>query len=316
MIGSLPDKFGTAVINDWLAAQGRAPESFTTIDRLCYAGNSGMGALEYVPSTRPAQIFRNINVTKITGLASEILSGRRPAHPEDTLNQLMEIGSLAGGARAKAVVAWNEKTGEFRSGPADESKGFDNWLIKFDGVSGNGDHNLADKKQYTLIEYAYYLMAKDLDIEMSECRIFEKDGLHHFMTERFDRVSGDKLHMQTLAALGHFDYNSPNLCSYELFADYARRLGIGRSGIEQIFRQMVFAVVGGNRDDHVKNFSFLMDRNGKTMGLTPDFCRKVISKTEAVVSDWLAYAEKSGICEERALEIQEGIKLSNIELPA
>ena len=242
-----------------------------------------------------------------------------------------------------------------KSGQVDAGKGFDYWLIKFDGVSGNGDHNLADKKQYSLIEYAYYLMASDLGIDMNECRIYEKDGLHHFMTKRFDRVNGDKVHMQTLSALGHFDYNTPNLCSYELYTDYAKRLGIGKSGIEQIFRRMIFAVLGGNCDDHVKNFSFLMNRkgewglspaydltfaynpdnrwiskhqmsvngktsgitmndlmaSGKSMGLPAEFCKKTIAETERVVSDWLLYAEKCGISEERALEIQTGILQSS-----
>ncbi len=293
----------------------------------------------------------------MTRLASEVLSGKEVAvlsDKEASIMQLLEIGSSAGGARAKAIVAWNERTGEVKSGQVDAGKGFDYWLIKFDGVSGNGDHNLADKKQYSLIEYAYYLMAIDLRIEMNECRIYDKDGLHHFMTKRFDRVNGDKVHMQTLAALGHFDYNTPNVCSYELYVDYAKRLGIGKSGVEQIFRRMAFAVLGGNCDDHVKNFSFLMNRkgewklspaydltfaynpdnrwiskhqmsisgktsgitandliaSGKSMGLTSEFCRKAISKTQAVASDWLNYAEKCGISEERAIEIKNGIDLS------
>jgi serine/threonine-protein kinase HipA len=357
---SLPDKFGNAVINKWLSRQGRSPESFTAIERLCYTGKRGMGALEYIPATGPEFINSEVDVTEMTELASEVLSGRERAVLSDrdvSVMQLLEIGSSAGGARAKAIIAWNEKTGEVRSGQVDAGKGFDYWLIKFDGVSGNGDHNLSDKKQYSLIEYAYYLMALDLGIDMTECRIYEKDGLHHFMTKRFDRVHGDKVHMQTLAALGHFDYNTPNLCSYELYSDYARRLGIGKSGIEQIFRRMVFAVIGGNCDDHVKNFSFLMNRNGewklspayditfaynpgnrwisehqmsingktskiseedliasgKTMGLTADFCHKVISETEKVVSRWLVYAERCGISEERAEEIHEGIRLSGFD---
>ncbi|MBR5164073.1 MAG: type II toxin-antitoxin system HipA family toxin [Ruminococcus sp.] len=355
---SLPDKFGNAVIDKWLAGQGRSPETFTAIERLCYTGKRGMGALEYVPATSPEFINSEIDVTEMTKLASEVLSGKESAvlsDKEASIMQLLEIGSSAGGARAKAIVAWNEKTGEVKSGQVDAGKGFDYWLIKFDGVSGNGDHNLADKKQYSLIEYAYYLMAVDLGIEMSECRIYEKDGLHHFMTKRFDRVNGDKVHMQTLAALGHFDYNTPNVCSYELYTDYAKRLGIGKKGIEQIFRRMAFAVIGGNCDDHVKNFSFLMNRkgewklspaydltfaynpdnrwiskhqmsingktsnitsddliaSGKTMGLTAEFCHKAISDTDSTVSDWLSYAEKCGISEERAIEIQRGIRLSD-----
>ena len=355
---SLPDKFGNAVINKWLAGQGRSPESFTAIERLCYTGKRGMGALEYVPATGPDHKSSEVDVTEMTKIASEILSRKERAvltDKEASIMQLLEIGSSAGGARAKAIVAWNKKTGEFKSGQVDAGTGFDYWLIKFDGVSSNGDHNLYDKKQYSLIEYAYYLMAVDLGIEMNQCRIFEKDGLHHFMTKRFDRVNGDKMHMQTLAALGHFDYNTPSVCSYELYTDYAKRLGIGKSGIEQIFKRMVFAVLAGNCDDHVKNFSFLMDRKGKwmlspaydltfaynpdnkwiskhqmsingktsgitvddiiasgrSMGLSGEFCRKTLSETERVVSEWLVYAEKCGINEERAAQIHNGIKLSN-----
>ncbi len=355
---SLPDRFGNAVIDKWLADQGRSSGSFTAIERLCYTGRRGMGALEYVPATGPDHKNSEVDVTEMTELASGILSGKESAVLTDktaSILQLLEIGSSAGGARAKAIIAWNEKTGEIKSGQVDAGRDFDYWLIKFDGVSGNGDHNMVDKKQYSLIEYAYYLMAVDLGIEMSECRIYEKDGLHHFMTKRFDRINGDKVHMQTLAALGHFDYNIPDVCSYELYNDYARRLGIGKDGIEQIFRRMVFAVLGGNCDDHVKNFAFLMNRkgewrlspaydltfaynpdnkwisrhqmsiNGKTsgiteddiiasgrsMGLTAEFCRKVLSETETVLSEWPGYAEKCGIGEERTMEILRGIKLSN-----
>ena len=262
---SLPDKFGNAVIDKWLAGQGRSPQSFTAIERLCYTGKRGMGALEYVPATSPEFINSEVDVTEMTKLASDVLSGRESAVLSDKeagVMQLLEIGSSAGGARAKAIVAWNEKTGEVKSGQVDAGKGFDYWLIKFDGVSGNGDHNLADKKQYSLIEYAYYLMAIDLGIDMSECRILEKDGLSHFMTKRFDRQNGDKIHMQTLAALGHYDYNTPGECSYEAYAQYARRLGIGASGIEQIYKRMAFSDLAKNYDDHVKNFAFLMNRQG------------------------------------------------------
>lgn len=356
---SLPDRFGNAIIDKWLAEHGRSPESFTAIERLCYTGKRGMGALEYVPSTRPDFTNNKIDVTEMTNLASEILSNRENTtftEKETNLMQLLEIGSSAGGARAKAIIAWNEETDEVKSGQVDAGKGFDYWLIKFDGVSSNGDHNLIDKKQYSLIEYAYYLMALDLGIDMNECRIYKKDGLHHFMTKRFDRVNGDKVHMQTLGALGHFDYNTPNVCSYELYANYAKRLGIGKTGIEQIFRRMVFSVLGGNCDDHVKNISFLMNRKGKwslspaydltfaynpdnrwisrhqmsinnktcniteadlttygkSIGLTLDFCQKTIADTKSVVSNWLDYASRCEISEERAIKIQEGIKLSHV----
>ncbi|MCR5499509.1 MAG: type II toxin-antitoxin system HipA family toxin [Acetatifactor sp.] len=262
---SLPDRFGNAVIEEWLVRHGRSLESFSAIERLCYTGQRGMGALEYVPAMGPTGSNDEIDVTEMAEFASEILSGKSTTVFSDrdvTLARLMDIGSSAGGARAKAVIAWNPKTGEVKSGQVDAGAGFEHWLLKFDGVSGNGDHGVADPKQYTLIEYAYYLMAKDAGVVMQECRILEKDGRHHFMTMRFDRKDGRKQHVQTLAALGHFDYNVPRTCSYEIYADYARRLGLGKEGMQELFRRAVFNVIGVNCDDHVKNFAFLMDRSG------------------------------------------------------
>lgn len=263
---SLPDRFGNAVIEQWLINHGRAASSFSAVERLCYTGKRGMGALEYVPATGIASSYEDIDVNEMVSLASEILSNKEKAvldKDKSGIAQLIEIGSSAGGARAKAVIAWNEKTGIVKSGQIDAGEGFDYWLIKFDGVNKNGDHGLVDKKQYSLIEYAYYLMATDLGIDMQECRIFSKDGLDHFMTKRFDRVNGDKIHVQTLAAMRHYDYNQPGICSYESYADCARRLGIGKEGIKQIYKRMVFNVLSANCDDHVKNFSFLMDRQGR-----------------------------------------------------
>ncbi len=273
---SLPDRFGNAVIDRWLTAKGREPDSFTAIERLCYTGTRGMGALEYVPAQGPHLSERDVDVQEMVKLASEILQDRKEEHLEAedmSLLQLLEIGSSAGGARAKAVIAWNEATGEIRSGQIDAGSGYEYWLLKFDGISGNGDHGTKDPRQYTRIEYAYYLMAGDLGIPMEECRLLERDGLAHFMTKRFDRKNGKKIHTQTLAALGHFDYNMPGLCSYEQYAEYAKKLGMGKKEMEQIYRCMVFGDLSRNYDDHVKNFSFRMDPSG-TWSLAPayDLC--------------------------------------------
>ena len=270
---SLPDKFGNAVIEQWLISHGRSISSFSAIERLCYTGKRGMGALEYVPATETAASDEDIDVTDMVELATKVLADKKQAvldQNKAAVAQLIEIGSSAGGARAKAVISWNPKTGIIKSGQVKAGEGFEQWIIKFDGVSKNGDHGLVDKKQYSLIEYAYYLMAIDLGIDMTECRIFSKDGLNHFMTRRFDRVAGDKVHIQTLAALKHYDYNRPGVCSYEAYADCARRLGIGKQGIEQLFRRMTFNVLCANCDDHVKNFSFMMDRKG-TWRLSPAY---------------------------------------------
>jgi len=264
---SLPDKFGNAVIDQWLASKGRKPESFNVVERLCYTGKRGMGALEYIPAMRlPGDSKDKIDLAGLVAFASSVFEDRENIHlsaREDmTYNQLLKLGTSAGGARAKAVIAYNEKTGDMRSGQIDLYKGNDYWLIKFDGIVKNGDHNLADIPEYTLIEYAYFKMALKAGIVMSECKLLEEGGRKHFMTKRFDRMNGKKLHMQSLGAILHIDYNEPGLCSYEMAALTAKRLGLPSSDVEQFYRRMIFNVLAVNQNDHVKNISFLMDRNG------------------------------------------------------
>lgn len=264
---SLPDTFGNAIINQWLASQGKTDRDFNVIDRLCYTGSRGMGALEYLPANGPvSEVNEPINVSEMVKFASDILNKRETVKLEMvdglTYNQLLQLGTSAGGARAKAVIAWNENTNEIRSGQIKLEKDFDYWLMKFDGVSKNGDHGLDDEPEYTLIEYAYYKMALLAGIEMSECRIFPENGHNHFMTKRFDRVCGKKLHMQTLGAIAHIDYNIPGLCSYEQAVSYMRQMNLDAKDIEQLYRRMVFNVLAVNQDDHVKNISFLMDKRG------------------------------------------------------
>ena len=266
---SLPDRFGNAVIDSWLARNGRTADSFSVIERLCYTGTRGMGALEYVPVEGPEiKEKEKIDVSELVKLASDVLNKRKTVHANAEndigLKQLLALGTSAGGARAKAIIAWNEDTKDVCSGQIAAGDGYGYWLIKFDGVSGNGDHGVQDVLKYTLIEYAYYLMARASGIEMEESRIFEEGGRHHFMTKRFDRTeSGDKLHMQTLGALAHIDYNAPGLCGYEQAQIYMRRLGLSQMEIEQFYRRMAFNVLAVNQDDHVKNISFLMDRRGR-----------------------------------------------------
>lgn len=264
---SLPDKFGNKVIERWLLEQGRSINDFNTIDRLCYTGVRGMGALEYKPAAGPEyNLGEDINVEKMVEFASEVLSDKESrklsADEEIGYSQLVQLGTSAGGARAKALIAWNEETQEIKSGQIDAGDGFDYWLIKFDGVKKNGDHNLNDSVEYTLIEYAYYLMAIDAGIEMEKCIILEDGNRHHFMTKRFDRSGNKKLHMQTLGALTHIDYNYPGLCSYEQAASVLKQINPSIKGVEELFRRMAFNVIMVNQDDHVKNISFLMDKNG------------------------------------------------------
>jgi serine/threonine-protein kinase HipA len=276
---SLPDRFGNALIDAWLARAGRSPESFNAVERLCYTGTRGMGALEYRPATRlPASTSTSIEVDKLVALASEVLTHRSNLqgwlHEEGqdvALRDLVRVGTSAGGARAKAVIAWNPKTNEVRSGQVKAGNGFEYWLMKFDGVSGNRDKELEDPKGYGAIEHAYYKMAIDAGITMSPCRLFEENGRRHFMTKRFDRLdSGGKLHMQSLCGMAHFDFNQAGAYGYEQALQVIRRLDLPMAAVEEQFRRMVFNIVARNQDDHVKNIAFLMDRSGN-WSLAPAF---------------------------------------------
>lgn len=276
---SLPDKFGNALIDAWLASQGRQPASFNAVERLCYTGKRGMGALEFAPVIGPtAKHAHQINVDQLVELASEILTHRNNLRAsfanesgEQALRDILRVGTSAGGARAKAVIAWNPETNEVRSGQVQLDKGFEYWLLKFDGVGGNKDKELEDPKGYGLIEYAYYLMARDCGIDISECRLFKEHGRSHFMTRRFDRLAGgEKLHMQSLCALAHYDFNMAGAYSYEQALLVMRQLELPMQAIEQLFRRMVFNIVARNQDDHVKNIAFLMNRSGE-WSLAPAF---------------------------------------------
>ncbi|MDX8387305.1 MAG: HipA domain-containing protein [Ghiorsea sp.] len=274
---SLPDKFGNALIDVWLATRGREPSSLNAVERLCYTGARGMGALEFAPvlGMKPAQSHK-VEVGHLEALASDILTHRRSlqtSFSDETkgLTDILQVGTSAGGARAKAVIAWNSNTNEVRSGQVLADKGFEYWLLKFDGVRGNKDKELDDPQGYGAIEYAYALMAKACGISMSECRLFEEHGRRHFMTKRFDRLEGgEKLHMQSLAALAHFDFNMAGAYSYEQAFQVMRKLKLPMLAIEEQFRRMVFNIVARNQDDHVKNIAFLMDKSGQWQ-LSPAF---------------------------------------------
>jgi serine/threonine-protein kinase HipA len=271
---SLPDRYGHALIDAWLAGQGRTPESFNAVERLCYIGRRGMGALEFAPSRGPSPSrTHNLQVAELVELASEVLSRREElvaslaeGHQKQAMRDILSVGTSAGGARAKAVIAWNPSTNVVRSGQLDDlGDGFEHWLLKFDGVANNKDKDtLADPQGYGAVEYAYALMARDAGIVISDCRLLEENGRRHFMTRRFDRgQDGSKRHMQSLGALAHFDFNKPGAHSYEQAFLAMRRQGFSTQAVEQMFRRMVFNVVGRNQDDHVKNIAFLMNRSGR-----------------------------------------------------
>ncbi len=266
---SLPDKFGTKLIERYLEERGRSLQSLTAVERLLYTGKRGMGALEFFPQ-KNYHVAENapVDINALVELASMILSDRENIHisaREDAMEQIINVGTSAGGARAKAVVAWNRQTDDIRSGQIDAGEGYEYWLIKFDGVKNNKDKGDAeDGPAYTRIEYAYHLMAREAGIVMSDCQLYKENGRYHFMTKRFDRdETGKKIHMQTLGALAHYDYNMPGVYSYEQAAHIIEQLGIGQSAVEQFFKRMVFNVVMRNQDDHVKNISFLMSRTGQ-----------------------------------------------------
>lgn len=276
---SLPDKFGNALIDAWLVTQGRVASSFNPVERLCYIGTRGMGALEFHPSLGAgARRSRKVEIDALTRLANDVLSHRKrlagALHGEDdqeALEDILRVGTSAGGARAKAVLAWNEKTGEFRSGQVKAGEGFTYWLMKFDGITDNRDKELADPQGFGLIEYAFYLLAIDAGIDMSQSRVHREGGRAHFMTRRFDRdAAGRKLHMQSLAAMRHFDFNAAGAYSYEQAVETIRRLGLPALDIEQQFRRSVLNVLIRNQDDHVKNIAFLMNRRGEWR-LSPAF---------------------------------------------
>jgi serine/threonine-protein kinase HipA len=276
---SLPDKFGNALIDAWLATQGRAPASFNAVERLLYTGARGMGALEFRPTIGPkARKAQKIDIDALVDLASEVLTHRNNlrasfAHGDrqNSLRQILRVGTSAGGARAKAVIAWNPQTNEVRSGQVPAGPGFDYWILKFDGVAGNKDKDLEDPKGFGAIEYAYYKMAVAAGITMNECRLLEENDRRHFMAKRFDRLAGgEKLHMQSLAALAHYDFNNARAYSYEQAIMVIRTLDLPMEAIEEQFRRMAFNIVARNQDDHVKNIGFLMDKTGE-WALSPAF---------------------------------------------
>ncbi len=271
---SLPDRFGNLLIDEWLVRTGRSTADFTPVDRLCYLGRRGMGALEFRPALRDRQSGSvPVNVAELVDLANTALAEKEMLSTQisgtneedlDAMRDILRVGTSAGGARAKAVIAWNEKNGEVRSGQVKAPPSFGYWLIKFDGVAGNRDKELNDPQGFGKIEYAYHRMALAAGLEMSECRLFEENGRSHFMTRRFDRTAeGKKIFMQSLCGIAHMDFNQAGAYGYEQAMDVAQRLGLGADALEQLFRRMVFNVMARNQDDHTKNTAFLMNKRGE-----------------------------------------------------
>ncbi len=275
---SLPDRYGHALIDAWLASRGRTADSANAVERLCFIGRRGMGALEFAPEHGPASTASHrIDVEALAQLAAEILAERadltaslRDPDKADALREILRVGTSAGGARAKALVALDPRTNEVRSGQLGVDPGFQHWILKFDGVDDE-NRDLGKSRGYGAVEFVYSQLASRAGIEMAECRLLEDGDRRHFMTRRFDRLAdGSKVHMQSLAALAHLDYNQPRAHSYEEVFLAIRQLGLPMAQIEQQFRRMAFNAVARNQDDHVKNIAFLMDRGG-SWRLSPAF---------------------------------------------
>ncbi|MBK8101537.1 MAG: type II toxin-antitoxin system HipA family toxin [Planctomycetes bacterium] len=267
----LPDKFGNRLIDAWLARTGRPPDRFHAVDRLCYTGTRGMGALEFEPATGGVELEdRRLAVAELVQLAAMAFAEKDKLRVvldgeagEQAMLDILSVGTSAGGARAKAVIAFDPRTKEVRSGQTRLPPGFQHWLIKFDGVAFGGDWGIADPAGYGLLEYGYSQIAQRCGIAMTECRLLQENGRSHFMTRRFDRDDdGGKRFVQSFAALAHYDYHESGAYSYEQLFLLMKQLQVPAAAFEQQFRRVVFNLVGCNQDDHVKNFAFLMDRRG------------------------------------------------------
>lgn len=274
----LPDKYGNQLINIWLAQNGRPENSMNPVEQLCFIGTRGMGALEFEPTQLKSnkQTFR-IEINGLVNIAHKILNKRGDF--ETNLNEdehhammdILKIGTSAGGARPKAIIAYNKKTGQVRSGQTNAPKGFEHWLIKLDGVS---DAQFGESLGYGRIEMAYYNMARDCGIDMMESELLEENGRAHFMTKRFDRENGStKHHIQTLCAMQHYDFNEVGSYSYEQLFQTMRILRLPYPQAEQMYRRMVFNIIARNCDDHTKNFAFRL-KEGQDWEITPayDIC--------------------------------------------
>lgn len=342
---SLPDRFGESLIDLWLDRNGIGRADFNPLDRLCYVGRRGMGALEYEPASNVRDDISDVDVDRLSLLATRVLKEREGFSMElsdDGIEQLISLGTSAGGARAKAIVALDEKTGEIRSGQIDQPDRFSQWIIKFDTESGT-------EKGFCRTEYAYHQMAKDCGMEMTDCRLLETERGSHFMTKRFDRIGAEKVHMQTLCSLAHFDNRSAGRYSYEQLFMVMRMLRLPYVDQEQMFRRAVFNIVMRNNDDHTKNFSFLlrkgkawrlspaydltfayspgnlwigrhqMTMNGKVDGIDRKDINKfahdvgirnhvdIVDKIVAVASDWGSYAEENKVPKQYAKRIEDSL---------
>lgn len=263
---SLPDTYGRALFDRWLALTGRS--SGNPVETLCFLGKRCMGALEFEPAMdAPYSPDVRIELDSLVEVTSEALSEKEDfgANLEEdkkaAIAEIVRLGTSAGGQRAKAIIAYNPLTGEVRSGQIEAPEGFDYYLIKLDGVTAEA--GFRETQNFGRLEYSFYRLVNECGIKMSDCSLIEENGRAHFLTKRFDRQNGEKIHMQTLCGIAHYDYCNPRSYSYEQAFNVMRALRLPYSQAQEMYRRMVFNVVIRNQDDHTKNISFLMDRQGK-----------------------------------------------------
>lgn len=261
---SLPDRFGTSLLDAYLVGLGVAPNRITALDRLAYLGSRAMGALEFAPPIGPPASETVYEVARLVDESRNAIAGSFGTDDDTTasVRDLLLVGSSAGGLRAKAIIAWNETTGEIRGGQLEAPAGFSHWILKLDGINLRGAEEAATRENGR-IEYAYYLLAQSAGLHIAESRLLEEGGRAHFMTKRFDRQGNTKIHMQTLCALAHLDFRAIGTHDYSQYLATVRSLGLSSMAEQQAFRRVVFNVMAANRDDHTKNFAFLLPENGR-----------------------------------------------------
>lgn len=298
---SLPDNFGNSVLNAWVASQGKSPNDISPLQRLQYTGKRGMGALEYSPATklRSLNASQQVEIQSLVSIAQEILDSRGVFEVElnkdgreerEAMLSLLSVGMSAGGARPKAVLAFNKDFTQVRSGQTTVPEGFTHYLMKFDGVNEHNQNQetFGDPLGYGAMEFVYYLMAKSCGIKMMPCRLLEEGGRRHFITQRFDRVSNTKVHVQTLNGLAHVDYNKPGSFSYAEIFSVARQLKLPATDALQILKRMVFNIIARNHDDHAKNFAFILENEGWSLAPAYDLAYSYKPGSKWVNSHWMS----------------------------
>ncbi len=298
---SLPDDFGNAVLNAWVAGQGRSPDDITPLQRLQYTGKRGMGALEYAPATklRSLNASQQVEIQSLVSIAQEILDSRGNFEVElkqngqddrEAIMSLLSVGMSAGGARPKAILAFNEDFTQVRSGQTKVPSGFTHYLMKFDGVSehNKNQETFGDPLGYGAMEFVYHLMANKCGVDMMPCRLLQEGNRRHFITQRFDRIKNNKVHVQTLNGLAHVDYKKPGAFSYAELFSIARQLKLSAVEAEQLFKRMTFNIIARNHDDHSKNFAFILKKDKWSLAPAYDLAYSYKPGSKWVNSHWMS----------------------------